>query len=370
MRRQANPVDFWRGLALIFIFINHIPGTYYSRFTHAEYSISDSADLFVFLAGWALRYVVGSPERPLPAWYLVLRLEGRALTLYAAQILITMIAVAMLAGVALLSDNPLLLEWHNAAAVFQDPIATHVGLAMLTHQLGYFNILPLYVVLMMIAPAFVLIDRFAPKLVLPVSFAIYCVALGFSITIPTWPVEGEWFLNPFAWQLIFVLGFVMGRQDGIGGFARRNIFVLRIVAVPIVVFGTFVTVAFWWPDPTTLPNPKLFFILSKSYESPPRVIQFLALIALFSVTYPYIARYASGLVKFLSMLGRNSLYVFCVGSILSLAGQIVRFMYRGNIYSDTAVIICGIFLMALTAWLPEWRESIKARSSVRSALSS
>ena len=52
MTRQANAVDFWRGLALIFIFINHIPGIYYARFTHANYSLSDSADLFVFLAGW------------------------------------------------------------------------------------------------------------------------------------------------------------------------------------------------------------------------------------------------------------------------------------------------------------------------------
>jgi hypothetical protein len=370
MPRQANPVDFWRGLALVFIFINHIPGTYYTRFTHADYSISDSADLFVFLAGWALRYVVGPPERQQAAWYLVLRLEGRAFTIYAAQILITMLALAMLAGTALLAGNPLLLEWHNAAAVFQDPIATHVGLALLTHQLGYFNILPLYVVLMMMAPAFVLIDRYMPKLLLPVSLAIYCIALGFSITIPTWPVEGEWFFNPFAWQLIFVLGFVIAKRDSpMGGFARRNILVLRIVAVPIVVFGTFVSVAFWWPDPTTLPNPKMFFILSKSFESPPRVIQFLALIALFSATYPFFERYLSGLVNFLSMLGRNSLYVFCIGSLLSLAGQIIRFLHRGNIYSDTAVIICGILLMALTAWLPEWRESIKARKSPRSALS-
>jgi hypothetical protein len=204
-----------------------------------------------------------------------------------------------------------------------------------------------------------------------VSLAIYCIALGFSITIPTWPVDGEWFFNPFAWQLIFVLGFVLARKDSdIGSFARRNISVLRIVAVPIVAFGAFVTVAFWWPDPTALPNPKLFFILSKPYASPPRVIQFLALIVLFSAAYPMIERYAAGLVSFLSMLGRNSLYVFCVGSVLSLAGQIIRFLHRGNFYSDTAVIICGILLMALTAWLPEWRESIKARSSARSVLSS
>ena len=82
-----------------------------------------------------------------------------------------------------------------------------------------------------------------------------------------------------------------------------------------------------------MPQPKLFFLLCKTYVTPPRIIQFLALIALLSVTYPYIRRYAPWLVDFLSMFGRNSLYVFCVGSVLSLAGQIVRFLYQGNIYS-------------------------------------
>jgi hypothetical protein len=370
MIRQANPVDFWRGLALVFIFVNHIPGVYYTRFTHANYSLSDSADLFVFLAGWALRYVVGTPGRQQPAWYLVLRLGGRALTLYAAQIMITMIAIAMLAGVATWAGNPLLLEWHNAAAVFYDPVPTHIGLALITHQLGYFDILPLYVVLMLMAPGFALIDRYAPNFVLPVSLAIYGATLGFHIPVPTWPVEGEWFFNPLAWQLIFVMGFVMARDDGVGGFARRHIVPIRLIALPIVVFGVFVMLYGWWPDPTTLPQPRLFFLISKTYVTPPRIVQFLALIALFSVAYATIRRLVPWLVEFLSMLGRNSLYVFCVGSILSLAGQIVRFLYRGNIYSDTAVVICGIAIMALTAWLPEWRESIKARSGTRAQSSS
>ena len=98
----------------------------------------------------------------------------------------------------------------------------------------------------------------------------------------------------------------------------------------------------WWSDPTKLPQPQLFFLIDKTFMTPPRVIQFLALIALMSVTYPYIRRYASRLVDFLSMLGRNSLYVFCVGSILSLAGQIVRYLYQGNIVIDTAVVIFGV----------------------------
>jgi hypothetical protein len=62
--------------------------------------------------------------------------------------------------------------------------------------------------------------------------------------------------------------------------------------------------------------------------------------------------------------------VFCVGSILSLAGQIFRFLYRGNIWIDTLVVIVGIAIMAVTAWLPEWREQVKARPGSPSALPS
>ena len=370
MIRQVNPVDFWRGIALVSIFINHIPGIYYSRFTHTAYSISDSADLFVFLAGWALRYMVGTPSSKMPAWYLALRLWGRAITLYMAQIVITMIALAILAGVALWLNNPLLLEWHNAAAVFNDPGQTLVGLALITHQLGYFNILPLYVLLMTMAPVFVLVDRVSPHLVLPLSLLIYGLTLGFQVSIPTWPIEGEWFFNPLAWQLLFVLGFVLAREDGIGGLIRRNMQPIRLIALPILIIGVFLTYYGWWIDPTEVPTPKLYFLLSKTYATPPRVFQFLALIAVMSVTYPYIKQFASWLVAFLAMLGRNSLYVFCISSILSLAGQIVRFLYQGSVYIDTTVVISGILIMAFTAWLLEWRKRFNDRISLRVAVSS
>jgi hypothetical protein len=154
-----------------------------------------------------------------------------------------------------------------------------------------------------------------------------------------------------------VLGFVLAREDGIGGFVRRHMRAIRILAVPIVLASVLVVRYGWWPDPTTLPSPKLFFLLSKTYATPPRVIQFLALVAVVSVTYPYIRHFAPWLVEFLAVLGRNSLYVFCVGSILSLAGQIIRFLYQGNIYIDTAVVISGVAIMAATAWLAEWRKS-------------
>jgi hypothetical protein len=62
------------------------------------------------------------------------------------------------------------------------------------------------------------------------------------------------------------------------------------------------------------------------------------------------------------MLGRNSLYVFCVGSLLSLAAQFVRFAYRGTVGVDTAVVISGIIIMAFTAWLAESRQRAQPAS--------
>jgi len=366
MPREPNAVDFWRGFALVTIFIDHIPGLFYAQFTLVNFSISDAADLFVFLAGWSLRLMADGGGRHMPTRDVMLRLFGRALELYAAQVLITMLAIAMLAVSSIELSNPLLLQWHNAAAVFNDPVPTHIGLALLTHQLGYFDILPLYVVLMLMAPFFTAIDRHAPHALLPLSAALYVCVLAFRLTLPTWPVAGTWFFNPLAWQTVFVLGFTFARADfGAGAWARRHIGVLRILAVPLVILGLLVALFDWWPDPTQVPDPKLFFIIDKTYVTPPRLIQFLSLVAVGSLLFPYIRRLADfellrrpvlGLIGLLAMLGRNSLYVFCIGSLLSLTGQIVRFYYRGSVAIDTVVVILGIVIMAFTAWLAESRQ--------------
>jgi hypothetical protein len=111
-----------------------------------------------------------------------------------------------------------------------------------------------------------------------------------------------------------------------------------------------------FPDPTRVPQPRLFFIVDKTYVTPIRLLQFLAGVAVFSALYPHIARYAGWLVRFLAMLGRNSLQVFCMTSVLSLLGQIVRYVYEGYFSVDTFVVVIGVAIMALTAWLVEWRE--------------
>ena len=172
----------------------------------------------MFLAGWSLRLLVGRPGR----------LQGD---------LVSGAAAARPGGGALrrpdhdhhdrdrhaggerdrCSTTRCCWNGTTPRAVFYDPVLTHIGLAALTHHLGYFDILPLYVVLMAVAPVFAIIDRYAPNWLLPLSLALYFVTLVVPIPMPTWPMDGQWFFNPLAWQLIFVLGFV----HGAGGRRRR-----------------------------------------------------------------------------------------------------------------------------------------------------
>jgi hypothetical protein len=357
--REPNEIDFWRGFALLTIFVNHIPGNFFERFTFRNISLSDSAELFVFLAGWAMRKLIDGPARSLSGKWLMFRLGSRALTVYFAQTVITGLAIALLAGASLLLDAPFLLDWHNASAVFNDPVRAHIGLVLLTHQLGYFDILPLYFVLMLVAPLVALAHRHASPILPLTSLAIYVCALAFGVNFPTWPVEGVWFFNPLAWQLIYVLGFLLAGDDGLGALARRFHKMLRWLALPIVLLGMIAARTSFSPDPIAVPDPKLFFLFDKSFLSPARLIHSLALTALFAGSFKTIAIWLPHISKFLNLLGRNSLNVFCAASLLSLIGQITRFEYGGLIATDAVIIIIGVLVMGMVAWLSEWRERLR-----------
>ena len=103
---------------------------------------------------------------------------------------------------------------------------------------------------------------------LPVSLALYFATLVIPIPVPSWPVDGQWSFNPLAWQVVFVLGFAMAREQGIGGVVRRHIVLLRWIAIPIVAGSAYVVWNGLWPDPTTMPQPILLFIAEKTYRHP------------------------------------------------------------------------------------------------------
>ncbi|MGA9216979.1 MAG: hypothetical protein WBZ54_17475 [Methylocella sp.] len=47
-------------------------------------------------------------------------------------------------------------------------------------------------------------------------------------------------------------------------------------------------------------------------------------------------------------------------SLLSLSGQIFRFVYGGHVASDAFIAILGVLVMGFIAWTAEWRERLRA----------
>ncbi|SFG26533.1 OpgC family protein [Methylobacterium gossipiicola] len=355
--REPNAIDFWRGLALVTIFINHIPGNTFERYTYSQYGISDAAELFVFLAGWSIGIATrGRDGRPEPRLKTVLRLLSRTIEVYRAQLTIMTLALAIIAGTALVLDNPLLLEWHNAGGFFADPIQTVVGFVLLTHQLGFFNILPLYVVLIGIAPVFVLLARVSRVAALALSFGLYATSLVFEWNLPSWPGEGDWFFDPLCWQLLLVLGFVgedlNRRSPWLRSWAQR----LVPLGIAIVATGVILAVYDIRPDPVLAPEPRLFFTFDKTYLTPARLIHFVGVLLAFQTLYGVLAPRLGPVTGYLASLGRNSLAVFSIGSLLSLAGQLIRFRAGGGVLVDVSVVGSGLIALGFTAWFVEWRS--------------
>ena len=363
--REPNAIDFWRGFALITIFVNHIPGNALQRFTYSHYSIADAAELFVFLAGWSLALATEGKGAPDPPQRVLLRVASRTVEIYAAQAVMVLLALALIAGAALALDDPLLLEWHNAGPFFADPVQTTVGIVLLTHQLGFFNILPLYVCILAFSPFIVLVARVSRLLALLTSFAVYALALTVEANLHTWPVQGRWFFNPLTWQFLLVLGFLSSLwardSDLVRVWARR--------LIPLgwagVALGLAVAFGGIRIDPYAVPEPRLWFMLDKQNLSPGRVLNFLALVLAFHTAFPLVVRHLPSLARGLSALGRNSLSVFSVGSVAALAAQLVRATLPRSIVLDVILLGSGILLLVFTAWFVEWRSRSPRPSSLR-----
>jgi hypothetical protein len=292
---------------------------------------------------------------------MISRILSRTFDVYRMQVVITVMALALIAAAALSLDNPFLLEWHNSGPFFADPVEHSVGLALLTYQLGYFNILPLYVVLLGVGPAIVLLARVSRWLLFSASAALYLMTLVFEVTIPSWPGDGSWFFNPLAWQFLFVLGYLTCIWARESEPFRTRAAVLMPLGGAIAALGL---VSVLWgirPDPYGVPEPRLMFVLEKSFLSPLRLIEFLAVVLVFHRAYPLVERVLGRLVSPISRLGRHSLEVFAVGSVLSLAAQLVRATVQPNLFLDALLVSSGILAMVFTAWFSEWRSRLPDR---------
>lgn len=358
-RTRDQRLDMFRGLALVMIFINHVPGNVFEGGTSRNFGFSDAAEAFVLMSGIAagLAYSSGFVGRPI--WPSVLRVWARARHLYIVHLAITLISLAIFAAGALWFGAYELLDKINIPPIFAHPLEAMIGIPALTHQLGYLNILPLYAVLMICAPVPLYFGQRWPVATLVVSVVLWAIAGQFRLNLPNSPTSGGWFFNPLSWQLIFVVGLLSGQFMKRGDvFVPHNRILLALASLLLVVtllwvkvpaigdvgrqaLGTLSKYGFpfyvTWFDKTFLALPRLLHALALAY-----------VLASLPIMRSVAAHPASAPLR---ILGRHGLAVFATGTVLSLFLQALRIrMDVPNIAIDTVMVGGGLLLLVVLAW--------------------
>ena len=93
-------IDFTRGLANWFIFLDHIPHNAVSLLTLRNFGFSGATDLFVFVAGYAAALFYGRMAQERGQLVTATRIFRRVWQLYAAYVVLFVIYIDVIGNVA------------------------------------------------------------------------------------------------------------------------------------------------------------------------------------------------------------------------------------------------------------------------------
>jgi hypothetical protein len=342
-------IDACRGIALWWIFLDHIPNNIGCWLTLRNYGFSDAAELFMFISGVTCALAYGS-ARQREGWGGVIRRSlRRGWDIYAAFLILTLACAVMvyLAGRDHLSDET------NTRILLEHPGPALAHAAILQYRPVNTDILPTFVVYhVLFAPLLWLLLR-APNATLGASLLLYALVHVFGWTVPAWPYNA-WFFNPLAWQLLFVLG----AWWVIEGWRLHSWVMSRTalgLAVLYLAFSLIIALSsgihLLEPlVPQTLTN--LIFPVDKSNLSPLRVLHLLALAVLairfVPSTWP---RLMTPVMHGAMCCGKNSLQIYCLGVLLAIASHLALLDVSDGLAMQIAVSLGGILVMIFAAML-------------------
>jgi hypothetical protein len=357
---RDTAIDVIRALALLTIFVNHVPGNPIEFLTHKNFGFSDAAEAFVLISGISAGFAYGS--KFISGNWLVTTLKAwrRAGVLYFAQLSTTLFTLAVFALVAMHFHAPEILAEHNIGMVMEKPAEALFGIVTLGHQLGYNNILSMYACVLLIVPPLLLVGYFNLLAMVVLSGAIWFFSGLLHIAPPNFPTEGQWFLNPLSWQFLFVIGMAATIHVKRGGEVRAAPVLVGLCVAYLV--GSLVWVkAQLWGLETALDLPVVLSGFDKTYLSLPRLLHVLS-IAYLLVVLPRVLdmlRLPRG--NPLTVVGMHSLPVFVVGTVLAMAAQAWRAANGTTVPGDIVILVVGIGLQLALAYYLEWYATLKQR---------
>jgi hypothetical protein len=372
-------IDFFRGMALIFIFIDHVPGNVLTVVTIGSFGFSDAAEVFIFLSGYSAAFIYGRAMRERGFLLAAAQIWNRCWQLYVAHIFLFVVFTAEVAYIAQRFKNPMFAEELNVANFLEEPHVAVVMALLLRFQPTFMDILPLYISLLLVFPFILWMIGRNRWIVLALSIALYCVQWTLNFDVPAYPDGQVWFFNPVAWQLLFVIGALIGHGGEGGGLSIPRGRVWTGLALATAA-GCFLIGLSWklanawsgfpailldqvWPvDKTDLALIRLFNFLAIAHLSAIWI----------AADQPFLSK---ALARPIVLCGQHSLYVFCLSIFLCVIGQLVMVQFDYGWAAQAAVNAGGIGTMMVTAWLLSWYKDAeraaagKARMPVASGAS-
>ena len=363
--RRDLRVDFFRGLALITIFVDHVPHNRWAAITQQNFGFSDAAELFVALAGFSAVLAYGRYLDGALSTEGLRKIASRIGTIYVYHMGTLLIVAALLLAISAVSGHTTLLELMRFETLLSGDPTEVAAAALLVLQPTFFDILPLYVVLLAVFPLLYVVLRKSIPLGLALSAVPWAVVQFVPLNLPTITGDG-WHFNPFAWQFLLALGIAAALKSRRHELPPSPLWMATALLILVV---SFALRAPWTRWPLYLGQAPIDLepygaLMVKTTLGPARLIHFLAFGYLLLVLIPPRAAWLkTRAARTIADAGRHSLDVFCLGVILSVLGGAIVIATGHDAVVESWVTTAGaaallLFGMALA-------REVRARKKAR-----
>ncbi|WP_438749794.1 OpgC family protein [Pararhizobium sp. O133] len=353
--QRENRIDLLRGLSLLLIFIGHAEFTFSQTFQQSR-GFSDASEIFVLLAGMSSALAYYRPDMGLQ----MERPWRRALRLYFTHLML-FVFMAMVSSLVLAVFHEAV--WDGAMSEFwQNPLLRGIQAISLLFMPGNLDILPMYVLLLLLAPfVFVLHDRSRIAL-LAVCGAVWLLAGLGHVNFPNVALaDRSWYFDPLSWQLIFVIGICLGirlkRGETVLPYTRPLFIAAAVFAVAAIPAN--LAVHFAPIDGTT--GNLLHQMVSKTNEGPLRIINVLAILYLAWNTGWVKKASNHPSMRLLCIAGRHSLAIFASGLLLAFCVMVLMKVVPGISLAAQLLLLVGCCAIQLA--IGQWLEARKQAGS-------
>jgi len=349
------------------IFINHMPGNPWFAYTPSRLGLSDAAETFVFLSGFAAAIAFGRSFTKAGIGLGSIRVLYRCGQIYIAHIALFIMMVTLFLGMNNLSFANVQWQLDNLSYFFDQTPDALLALISLQYVPNFIDILPMYFVILLWLPMVWTLSRIHVALAIAFSLSLYLAATIFGWELTADPLTGRtWYFNPFCWQLVFYTGFAL--SSGWLPIPRPHRGLIALCLIYAV---------FCYPLENRFGYSRLPWfaefredwkpLLSKEHEGILRYLHFLAMVYLVSsFMHTRQVWLQSKPAQLVIGMGQQSLPIFMLGTCLSCIGGMLLDGTNADLIDSASINVAGLGLMILISKLLHWLDQKPWKTAVAS----